>query len=88
MPMPPHPPEDHNEPTDGVEAARAYLAGFDDAQNVVDQPAPDAPEGMPEDISITDIGGRRLIVSPTAEGVILRGFHPQVGATEHRPRGS
>ena len=57
MPMPPHPPEDHNEPTD-----------------------PDA--GMPEDVSITDIGGRRLIVSPTTEGVILRGFHPQVGVTD------
>jgi hypothetical protein len=37
---------------------------------------------MPEDIVIGDIGGRRLIVSPTAEGVIVRGFHPQVGVTD------
>jgi hypothetical protein len=81
MPMPPHPPDDHNEPTD-PELSRAYLAGFDDALEATDQPEPDAPEetGMPEDIQIDDLRGRRLIVSPTAEGVIVRGFHPQVGA--------
>ena len=82
MPMPPQPPaEHHNEPTDR-ELSRAYLAGFDDAQNAVDQPAPDATEGMPEDIVIDDTEGRRLIVSPTTEGVVVRGFHPQVGAED------
>jgi hypothetical protein len=58
MPMPPHPPEDHNEPTDGVEAARAYLAGFDDAQNVVDQPHPTPPRACP-----------RTSASPTSAAV-------------------
>ena len=56
MPMPPHPPDDHNEPSD--------------------------PEGMPEDVAVDDVGGRRLIVSPTTDGVIVRGFHPQVGVTD------
>jgi hypothetical protein len=54
--------------------------------------------GMPEDVVIHDTEGRWLIVSPTAEGVVVRGFHPrpsdadvlrlaqEVGAARHRVR--
>ena len=59
------------------------MQGFDDALNSTDRPERDiAAEavGMPEDVVIDDVAGRRLIVSPTAEGVTVRGIHPQVGA--------
>jgi hypothetical protein len=53
---------------------------------------------MPEDIQIADVDGRQLIVSPTDEGVVVRGFHPrpsdadvlrlaqELGAARHRVR--
>jgi hypothetical protein len=82
MPTQPHTPsEHHGEPTDDVEVSRAYLAGFDDHADIIDQRL-NAPEGMPEDIQIADVDGRWLIVSPTDEGVVVRGFHPQVGVTD------
>jgi hypothetical protein len=37
---------------------------------------------MPEDIVIADVDGRKLIVSPIPTGVIVRGFHPKVGAED------
>ena len=94
--MTPREPTTNQPETDDVKVNRAYLRGFDDAQNAIDQGEPI--EGMPEDIQIADVDGRQLIVSPTDEGVVVRGFHPrpsdadvlrlaqELGAARHRVR--
>jgi len=65
----------HDRPDDGVELSRAYPRGFDDAQDSIDEPdGTAATEHGPEDIGIHDARGRRLIVSPTPTGVLVRGF--------------
>jgi hypothetical protein len=69
LPTPPQPPSDHHsEPTDQPDRpepeAAAYLRGFDDAQNAIDQPGPI--ERTADAVVIHDTDGRRLTVSPSS----------------------
>jgi hypothetical protein len=75
LPTPPQPPpEHHDKPTD-VERSRAWLEGFDTAQDLIDKRL-ERTEQAPEDIVIADIRGRRLVVSTSPGGVVqVRGFH-------------
>jgi hypothetical protein len=54
--------------------ARAYLQGFDDAQNITDQLEPI--ERNPEDVTIFDRSSRRWTVRLTTGWVVLLGGAP------------
>jgi hypothetical protein len=74
LPTPPQAPSDHHsEPTDQPDRpepeAAAYLRGFDDAQNAIDQPGPI--ERTADAVVIHDTEGRQLIVSGSTVAIFI-----------------